>query len=438
MSNTSAGRSKWPYVPLTTVAEKIQDGTHFSPLSTSGPFRYVTSRNIRPGYLDLESCGWISEREHKAIFRRCDPRYGDILLTKDGANTGNASINTLHEEISLLSSVAMIRTDPTVADGHFVLQYLLSPEGQTRLTDLVSGNAITRLTLAKIKAFSIPSAPLPEQRAIAAVLDSLDDAIQKTEQIIAKLQQVKQGLLHDLLTRGIDDNGELRDPERHPEQFQDSPLGRIPKGWRIVQLQALLEHVIDYRGRTPLKLGMRWGSGEIPALSAMNVQMGRIDLSRETYFGSDALYRRWMTDGDVKRGDIIITLEAPLGNVAQVSDERRYILSQRVVLLRFRRMDISNDFAAWQMRSDPIQRQLVRWSTGTTATGIQRAKLNLIPLLVPSLTEQSSVTILLHCHEAHITAQSLELEKLRELKVGLSDDLLTGRVRTTSLPGFSA
>ncbi len=170
----------------------------------------------------------------------------------------------------------------------------------------------------------------------------------------------------------------------------------------------------------------------------MNVQMGRIDLSRETYFGSDALYRRWMTDGDVKRGDIIITLEAPLGNVAQVSDERRYILSQRVVLLRFRRMDISNDFAAWQMRSDPIQRQLVRWSTGTTATGIQRAKLNLIPLLVPSLTEQSSVTILLHCHEAHITAQSLELEKLRELKVGLSDDLLTGRVRTTSLPGFSA
>ncbi len=76
----------------------------------------------------------------------------------------------------------------------------------------------------------MPLPPLPEQRRIAEILDTLDEAIRKTEQVIAKLQQMKQGLLHDLLTRGIDDNGELRDPERHPEQFKDSPLGRIPRG----------------------------------------------------------------------------------------------------------------------------------------------------------------------------------------------------------------
>ena len=75
--------------------------------------------------------------------------------------------------------------------------------------------------------------PLPEQRRIAEILDTLDEAIRKTEQVIAKLQQMKQGLLHDLLTRGIDDNGELRDPDRHPEQFKDSPLGRIPREWEV-------------------------------------------------------------------------------------------------------------------------------------------------------------------------------------------------------------
>ena len=66
--------------------------------------------------------------------------------------------------------------------------------------------------------------------------------IRHTEQVIAKLQQMKQGLLHDLLTRGIDDNGELRDPVRHPEQFKDSPLGRIPKrvgDWWCVEARCL-------------------------------------------------------------------------------------------------------------------------------------------------------------------------------------------------------
>ena len=81
--------------------------------------------------------------------------------------------------------------------------------------------------------------PLPEQRRIAEILDTLDEAIRKTEQVIAKLQQMKQGLLHDILTRGIDDNGELRDPDRHPEQFKDSPLGRIPRGWEVRPLKDL-------------------------------------------------------------------------------------------------------------------------------------------------------------------------------------------------------
>ena len=101
------------------------------------------------------------------------------------------------------------------------------------------------LSGAKLAQFPLPTPRLPEQRQIAAILDTIDDAIRKTEQIIAKLKQVKRGLLHDLLTRGIDDNGELRDPERHPEQFKDSPLGRIPKEWEITTLSALCAAVVD-------------------------------------------------------------------------------------------------------------------------------------------------------------------------------------------------
>ena len=70
------------------------------------------------------------------------------------------------------------------------------------------------------------------------MLDTVDEAIAKTEAVIAKLRQVRAGLLHDLLTRGLDENGQLRDPIAHPEQFQDSPLGGIPE-WHVEAYEIL-------------------------------------------------------------------------------------------------------------------------------------------------------------------------------------------------------
>ena len=107
-----------------------------------------------------------------------------------------------------------------------------------------------------------------------------------------------------------------------------------PLYWGDITILDGCAKIMDYRGRTPKKLGMDWGDGGIPAISARNVRMGRIDFSEEFHVASDALYRRWMTQGDMEQGDTLITTEAPLGNVAVVPDGRRYILSQRTVLLR--------------------------------------------------------------------------------------------------------
>jgi type I restriction enzyme S subunit len=197
----------WRILALGDVAEKVQDGTHFSPKTTSGPKRYLTSKNIRFGFLDLSDCGWISEAEHQEIFRRCDVRRNDILLTKDGVNTGNASLNTLDEEFSLLSSVALIRCRIGLSHHEFFLNYLLSPMGQKRLKDLMSGNAITRLTLQKIKNFTVLLPPFEEQAWIAERLEGSKTLIESTEREMAKLHQLKSGLMSDLLT------GRVRVPE---------------------------------------------------------------------------------------------------------------------------------------------------------------------------------------------------------------------------------
>jgi type I restriction enzyme S subunit len=207
--NSPLGRipKEWEVSRIEDVSEKVQDGTHFSPKSNKGPRRYLTSKNIRLGYIDLSDCGWISENEHHAIFRRCDVRRGDVLLTKDGANTGNAAINILDDDFSLLSSVAFIRGKKGRLISEYLLNYLISPVAQKRIKDLMSGNAITRLTLQKIKDFTIPVPEPIEQQMIAEYFNECAKAISEYEAELESYKNIKFGLQDDLLT------GRVRVPE---------------------------------------------------------------------------------------------------------------------------------------------------------------------------------------------------------------------------------
>lgn len=192
---------EWDVKPLKSICEKIQDGTHFSPVTeATGKYKYITSKNIRVGRLDLSECEYISEKEHLNIYKRCSVNYGDILLTKDGANTGNAVINPLREPFSMLSSIAFIRGNTIQLLNEYLLQYLLSEKGQKLIKDSMKGLAIARVTLDIIKNFSIPLPPLSEQSRIAAVLSATDKAVEQKESYRQKLFALKRGLMEDLLT----------------------------------------------------------------------------------------------------------------------------------------------------------------------------------------------------------------------------------------------
>lgn len=293
-------------------------------------------------------------------------------------------------------------------DPSYLQRVLKSPEliSQYKLHEQASVDrrgAVRYRDFAKIR-LTLP--PLAEQRRIAEVLDSEDEVIRSKGQLIAKLEQVKQGLLHDLF---------------------DEPCHDGKTRWEYAPVGKLLEHLIDCRGRTPP--GMTLGGGDILALSANNVQMGRVDASREAYYGSERLYRIWMTQGPVHRGDVLITMEAPLGNIARIPDDKKYILSQRVVLLRFAEKRVLNDFAYWYMQAGRFQRALIENSTGTTATGIRRARLEQIMFPIPNIYTQQLVARSAFAMQNEIDCERAAEAKLKETRQGLMNDLLTGRVR---------
>jgi type I restriction enzyme, S subunit len=194
----------WLVISASEACTKIQDGTHFSPRIGGNDYLYITSKNIRRGFLDFSTADRIDTTQHQAIYRRCDVRRGDILLTKDGANTGNAALNPLDEQFSLLSSVAFLRPYPDQYSAPYFLQQILSSQGQHQIQDAMSGNAITRLTLGKINRLRFPVPPTKdEQDSIAAVLSDIDAEIVTLETKLTKARQLKTGMMQELLTGRI-------------------------------------------------------------------------------------------------------------------------------------------------------------------------------------------------------------------------------------------
>jgi type I restriction enzyme S subunit len=273
-----------------------------------------------------------------------------------------------------------------------------------------------------------------QQRKIAEILSTCDEVIEKTEAAIAKYQALKQGMMHDLFTRGIDiKTGKLRPSYQDaPELYKESELGMIPNDWIVYTLDDLIEKYLDFRGKTPLKLGMNWGGGDIRALSANNVQMGAVNFDKECYYGSIDLYNKWMNKGDCEKGDVLMTMEAPLGNVAQVPDDKKYILSQRTILLKNKRVKIIKDFMYYLFCNNSFQSSLFINSTGSTVRGIQQKKLARLKVIIPKITkEQNLVSLRLKAIDNKINIEQSALAKYQQLKAGLMQDLLTGKIEVS-------
>lgn len=186
-------------VRLGDICRKITDGTHHSPVNRPvGPFKYITAKNIKPWGLDLSDITYVDEPTHREIFSRCDVQPNDVLLVKDGATTGRVAVNTLQEPFSLLSSVGVLRPGPNL-EPRYLAYALQSPAVQDAMFAKMSGVAITRLTLKKIKELEVPIVSVDEQRSIVAEIDKqfsrLDEAVANLQRVKANLKRYKAAVL---------------------------------------------------------------------------------------------------------------------------------------------------------------------------------------------------------------------------------------------------
>ena len=165
--------------------------------------------------------------------------------------------------------------------------------------------------------------------------------------------------------------------------------------WKVLPLEDCLDALIDYRGKTPEKTG----SG-IPLITAKVIKNGRIETPTE--FIAFDNYDAWMRRGIPKCGDVVLTVEAPLGEVAQLGSER-IALAQRVVTLRGKANFLDSTYLLYLLQSEAIQDQLRSRATGTTVLGIKQSELRKIQIAVPPFELQLEVAAMMKALDDRIT-----------------------------------
>ena len=147
-----------------------------------GDYKYITAKNIKASGFDFSNITYVPEAVHRPIFERCNPEQGDVLYIKDGATTGIAIVNTLKEEFTLLSSVALLKQNRNVINGYFLAALLNNADMYSDIRNNMGGAAITRLTIAKLNAVKVIVPPLDLQNRFAAFVHQVDKskvAVQK-------------------------------------------------------------------------------------------------------------------------------------------------------------------------------------------------------------------------------------------------------------------
>ena len=364
---------------------------------------------------------------------------GDVIITKDSETPDDIGIATVidstAQDLVCGYHLALIRPNKEEVDPTFMSKQL----GHIRLAHYFAqqANGLTRYGLPIGAVANVPLwlPELNEQKSVGAVLRLLDETIAKTEAVIEKLRQVRMGLLHDLLTCGLDEHGQLRDPIAHPEQFQDSPLGRIPKEWIFESMGERLQRIKGTIQTGPFGSQLHaheYTSEGVPVIMPQDVLGGSVSVEKIARIPStraDELIRH-----RVKLGDLIFARRGDLSRCASITErEVGWLCGTGCLLMRFEEHSLSSKWLSLAYRHDTGQRQIAARAVGTTMVNLNTKLLSHLQFGFPQKEEQDLAVSRMSQAASVIAQEEANLAKLKLMKSGLMDDLLTGRVRINEL-----
>ena len=383
------------FLPMAAIAENSQG---------------IIARESRP-YFEV-STGYTYFEENDFLFSKITPclQNGKHALATDlkgGFGFGSTEFHVVRA-CSCFASRFMFRV---LTQAHII----------DRCAKSFTGTAgQQRVQPETLKDLPILLPPLPEQRAIAAVLDSIDDAIERTEAVIAATGQLRDCLLHQLLTRGV--------PGWHTAWKEAPGLGTIPADWEVVRLGEVAEVAFSSVDKKTVE-------GELPVRLCNYTDVFynrriRPDMDFMSATANPVERKRW----NLKRGDVLFTKDSETPDEIGIpafaeADMPDVLCGYHLGLARPYSKLLDGAYLAEAFGSRKLAVQFARIANGVTRFGLTLGATNQLPIPLPPLPEQRAIAGLLDGVDVTIGQAKHETNMLKLLKESTADALLTGRVR---------
>jgi type I restriction enzyme S subunit len=283
----------------------------------------------------------------------------------------------------------------------------------------------------KYRSFSAIHTRVPisttEQQRIGEILDTVDDAIRATERLVSKMERVERGLLHDLLTRGIDDAGELRDPCAHLDHFNETRLGIVSKAFAVRAVGELLARR-PKNGHSPPEAD-RWTGTWMLGLGCLTSSGFAPRQLKPAPLHDPALIPALLHDGDLLMSRS--NTREMVGLVGRYRDVGAPCTYPDLMMRLVPNDEVSAAFLELALRSHTSRRQIQSLASGTSGSMVKIGSATVMDLMVvvPSRDEQERIVAGFAEFRERVDREAAHLRKLHLLKSGLMGDLLTGRVR---------
>ena len=412
----------WSRKPLGKLAKIVSGGTparNKPKFWENGTIPWATPTDITANHSRIitETKEYITEAGLRNSSAKLLP-VGAVLMTSR-ATLGESKV----AGVEMCTNQGFKSLVPTEQVDNWFLYYQMQLN-KGRYARFGIGSTFLEVNKKDTEAFPIDVPPLPEQRKIARILSTVDEAIEHTEELIAKYQAIKQGLMHDLLTRGVDESGRLRPPrERAPELYKWTKLGWVPKEWEVV----LTKDVFDMRLGKMLNKASKTGKESFPYLANRNVQWDYVDLSEldtmDFTFEERKKYR-------LKPDDLLICEGGEVGRTALWRGEMKNCFFQKAIhRLRTKDGKVLPRFMLRYMRFAHDTGRLTYFTSQTSIAHLTGEKLAILPAPAPKQNEQEQIIQVFDSIDDQIMFERQQLEKLVTIKAGLMQDLLTGHVR---------
>ena len=315
--------SDWQWVRLWDVCNDIVDCPHSTPkIVEHGSFYMARTPDVLDGFFRPSLARRVSEATYRERVARAEPRYRDLLYSREGTYFGNAAEVPPNTKVCLGQRMVLLRPSRTVVRHRYLRYWLNSPRIQRHIHGHRDGSVAERLNLPTIRALPVCLPPLNEQRRIAAVLGALDDKIELNRKMNRTLEEMAQAIFKSWF---IDFDPVLS------EDFVDSEAGLIPRGWEIGKLIDQLTLITDGAHRSPKSVNDGLPMASVKDLGPWGVNVGTCRLISQDEF------RRLVSGGcQPEQGDVLLAKDGArcLETVCEFRQPDEIVLLSSVAILR--------------------------------------------------------------------------------------------------------